>query len=460
MSKDYTQLAKEIIKNVGGEENVNSLAHCVTRLRFKLKDEKKVNVEALRQLNGVLKVMIAAGQYQVVIGTEVGDVFDTILKLYKINGEGKVVEEQEDEAEEKKQSILNKLIDTISGIFLPFMSAFTGAGLLKGFLILFTTLGWLDKSTTTYTILYSAADSVFFFMPIFLGYCAGKKFGAKPFISMAIAGAMCYPSITALAGSETPVTFFQIPVQMITYTSSVLPILVAAFVQAKLEKVLYKVIPKVVQNIFIPVLDLVILVPLSFIVIGPITNVAGNSLAAIIQGMLEFCPLIAGFIMAATWPIMIIFGMHWAFMPIVMNNYAVLGYDYILPLTVGANFGIAAACIAVFLKTKNNELKQVSGSASISALIGGVTEPAVYGVLLKYKKPFMLVCLINGIGGAICAVAGTTRTAQVSVSILTIPAIYAMSGIYAIIAIMVSFIGSFLIVYLFGYSDKMLVTKK
>lgn len=459
MSKDYTQLAKEIIKNVGGEENVNSLAHCVTRLRFKLKDEKKVNVEALRQLNGVLKVMIAAGQYQVVIGTEVGDVFDTILKLYKINGEGKVVEEQEDETEEKKQSILNKLIDTISGIFLPFMSAFTGAGLLKGFLILFTTLGWLDKSTTTYTILYSAADSVFFFMPIFLGYCAGKKFGAKPFISMAIAGAMCYPSITALAGSETPVTFFQIPVQMITYTSSVLPILVAAFVQAKLEKVLYKVIPKVVQNIFIPVLDLVILVPLSFIVIGPITNVAGNSLAAIIQGMLEFCPLVAGFIMAATWPIMIIFGMHWAFMPIVMNNYAVLGYDYILPLTVGANFGIAAACIAVFLKTKNNELKQVSGSASISALIGGVTEPAVYGVLLKYKKPFMLVCLINGIGGAICAVAGTTRTAQVSVSLLTIPAIYAMSGIYAIIAIMVSFIGSFLIVYLFGYSDKMLQNK-
>lgn len=459
MSKDYTQLAQEIIKNVGGEENVNSLAHCVTRLRFKLKDEKKANVEALRQLNGVLKVMIAAGQYQVVIGTEVGDVFDTILKLYKINGQGEVVEAQEDDEEEKKQSILNKLIDTISGIFLPFMSAFTGAGLLKGFLILFTTLGWLDKSTTTYTILYSAADSVFFFMPIFLGYCAGKKFGAKPFISMAIAGAMCYPSITALAGSETAVTFFQIPVQMITYTSSVLPILVAAFVQAKLEKVLYKVIPKVVQNIFIPVLDLVILVPLSFIVIGPITNVAGNSLAAIIQGMLEFCPLVAGFIMAATWPIMIIFGMHWAFMPIVMNNYAVLGYDYILPLTVGANFGIAAACIAVFLKTKNNELKQVSGSASISALIGGVTEPAVYGVLLKYKRPFILVCLINGIGGAICAVAGTTRTAQVSVSLLTIPAIYAMSGIYAIVSIIVSFIGSFLIVYLFGYSDKMLQNK-
>lgn len=458
MAKDYTQLANEIIKNVGGEDNVISLAHCVTRLRFKLRDDKKVNVEALKEINGVLKVMIAGGQHQVVIGTEVADVFDTILRLYNIKGQGEV--EAEDEGtEEKKQGFFNKFVDLISGIFMPFMGAFAGAGLLKGFLILFTTMGWLDQASTTYSILFSAADSAFYFMPIFLGYCAGKKFGANPFISMGIAAAMCHPTITALNGSETPVTFMGIPVQMINYTSSVLPIIVTAYVQSVMEKVLNKWIPKMVRGIFVPILDLGLLVPLAFIVIGPVTSIAGNFVAGIIQNLLGLSPLIAGFALAAGWPVMILFGIHWAFIPIVMNNYAVLGYDYILPITVGANFGIAAACIAVFLKTKNNELKQVSGAASISALIGGVTEPGVYGVLLKNKRTFTLVCLINGIGGAICAVAGVTRTAQVSVSLLTIPAIYAMCGIYAIIAMAISFFGALVVTYLFGYSDKMIQAK-
>lgn len=462
MAKDYNALAKTIVELVGGEENVISLAHCVTRLRFKLKDESKADTEKLNSTQGVIKVMQAGGQYQVVIGTDVGDVYDIILKTTHITaaGEAQATEAEiaADTAPAEKQKLSAILVDTISGIFTPFLGAFTGAGLLKGFLVLFTTLGWLDKTTTTYTILNAAGDGVFYFLPIFLAYCAGTKFGAKPFISMSIAAAMVYPNMTALFSitDPVPVDFFGIPVHMISYTSSVLPIIAACFVQAKFEKLLNRVIPKLLRGIFIPVLDLVVIVPLSFIVIGPVTDLLGRGVSTIIETGLNLCPPVGGFLMAALWPVMIIFGIHWAFVPIALNNLAVLGYDYLLPLTVGCNFGIAAACLAVFLKTKNKELKEVAGPDIISALIGGVTEPAVYGILLKFKKPMVIVCLVNGIGGAICAIFNVTRNVQMSVNLLTIPAIWAVYGPWGVVSIVISFVGSFVLTWLFGYSDDML----
>lgn len=457
MAKDYNQLAKEIIAKVGGEENVISLAHCVTRLRFKLKDESKADTEGLSKIRGVIKVLQAGGQYQVVIGNDVADAYDAVLRNSHIKAAGEDAATARDGAPAAKQKIGDILVDTVSGIFTPFLGAFTGAGLLKGFLVLFVTLGWLDNTSTTYTILNAAGDGVFYFLPIFLAYCAGTKFGAKPFISMAIASALVYPNITALFSSTEPipVDFFGIPVQMISYTSSVLPIIVVCFVQAQFEKLLNRVIPKLVRGVFVPVLDLVILVPLTFIVVGPVTGLIGDLLSTAIEAGMNICPPLAGFAMAALWPVMIIFGVHWAFVPIALNNLAVLGYDYLLPLTVGCNFGIAAACLAIFLKTKKNDLRQTAGPATISALIGGVTEPAVYGVLLKYRLPMIIVCLVNGVGGAVCAIFNVTRDVQMSVNLLTIPAIWAVYGPWAIVAIAISFVGSFVLTWLFGYSDKM-----
>ncbi len=334
MAKDYNVLAKSIVELVGGEENVVSLAHCVTRLRFKLKDVSLAKTEEIKKLNGVLKVMEAAGQYQVVIGTDVGDVYDIILKTTHITAAGvaqaSAAETTADTAPAEKQKLSAVLIDTISGIFTPFLGAFTGAGLLKGFMVLFVTLGVLDKSTTTYAILNAAGDGVFYFLPIFLAYCAGSKFGAKPFISMAIASALVYPNITALFSATDPIAvdFFGISVHMISYTSSVLPIIAACFVQAKLEKLLNRVIPKMLRGIFIPVLDLLILVPLTFIVVGPVTDILGNGLSTIIEAGMHLCPPLGGFLMAALWPVMIIFGIHWAFVPIALNNLAVLPFGY------------------------------------------------------------------------------------------------------------------------------------
>ena len=349
------------------------------------------------------------------------------------------------------------MIDIVSSIFTPFLGAFTGAGLLKGFLVLFVTLGLLDKSTTTYTILNAAGDGVFYFLPIFLAYCAGNKFDAKPFISMAIAAALVYPNITALfsATDPIPVEFLGIPVKMVSYTSSVLPIIVVCFVQAKFEKLINRVIPQIVRNIFLPVLDLLILVPLTFIVIGPITTAAANGISVAIQSLLRLCPPLGGALMAGLWPVMILFGIHWAIMSIGFANLGILGYDYLLPLTVSCNFSIAIATLAVFLKSKKKNVKQVAGPASITALIGGVTEPAIYGILLKYKKPLIMVCIANAVGGAICGAFNVTRNVQMSVNLLTLPAIWAVYGPWAIVAIAVVCVLVFALVWLFGYKDEM-----
>lgn len=455
MAKDYNQLAKSIVEKIGGEENVASLTHCVTRLRFVLKDEAKADDSAVAAIPGVLKVMKSAGQYQVVIGQDVGNAYDAVLKNFNIKANGEI--EDKDAAAEDlgggKKKIFDIFVDTISGIFFPFMGAFAGVGLLKGILALLTTLSLLDKSTTTYTILYAAADGMFYFLPIFLAYTAGKKFGANPFVSMCIAAAMLYPNITALQSAGDPVTFIGIPVKLISYSSTVLPIIAATFAQAKLEKLLNKIFPKMVRGLFVPMLVLIIIVPLSFIVIGPVTDFVGSWLAKGIQWLLDVAPGIGGFLIAALWPIMIIFGIHWGVVPIVMNNHATLGYDMILPLTVGCNFGIAAACLAVFLRTRNREMKQVAGSATISALIGGITEPGVYGVLIKYKKIFAAMCLFNGIGGVIGGLAHMTRDSMISVNLLTLPAVAAVYGKVSLICIAVSMIGTFLTTFLFLYKD-------
>lgn len=462
MAKDFTQLGQDIVKYVGGEDNIISLAHCVTRLRFKLKDESKADKATLTGFKGVMQVLQSGGQYQVVIGNDVNDVYDAILKTTNVKaaGEEAVSAPASTGAGTEKMTIGAKLVDMISSIFMPFMGAFTGAGLLKGFLVLFTTVGWLDKASTTYTILYAAADGVFYFMPFFLAYTAGKKFGAKPFVSMALAAAMVYPNLTALYSGGEAVTFLGIPVKLISYASSVLPIIVTCYVQGKFEALLNKFIPKVVRGLFVPLLDMILLFPAALIVIGPVTDAVGNGLAAGITAALNFCPPVAGFLMAALWPVMIIFGVHWGFVPIVMNNLAVLGYDAILPLTIGCNFGIGAACLAVFFKTRNTELKETAGSAAVSAFVGGVTEPGVYGVLLKFKRPMVIMCLVNGIGGALCAIFHVSRTALIGVNLLTLPAVAAMYGPWGIVAIVISIVGSFVLTYLIGFSDKMLETEK
>ncbi len=451
--KDYSKLGKDIVKLVGGEENVESLTHCVTRLRFKLKDEGKAKKDELESLNGVLQVVKASGQYQVVIGQDVTLVYDEIGKCSNILS-GNSSEKEKEETEEKK-TILNVAIDTISGIFLPFISAFMATGLLKGILVIFTTLGILSDQSTTYALLFSMADGMLTFLPIFLAHTAGKKFGANPYVSMAIASALVYPNITALFNEGAAVSFLGIPVTLISYQSSVIPIVVAVFIQAKLEKLVEPRIHQAVRGVIAPIISLVVVGLFTFMVIGPVSNVLAVGLSNGVSALLSICPPLGGALLGFLYPLMLIFGFHWGIIPLAMNNFATMGGDPLFAITMTANFAVAGCTLGVFLKTKKNDVRELSLTAFISALLGGVTEPAIYGVLLKYKKPFAVVCIMSGIGGIILASSGAFLTAMLTGSLMTLPALIAMMGAPVAVAAAIGVIGGAACTFLFGYRDGM-----
>lgn len=451
--KDYSKLAKDIVKLVGGEENVESLTHCVTRLRFKLKDERKAEKEKLEGLNGVLQVVITSGQYQVVIGQDVAFVYEEIIKCSGILSGGSPQKGKKEN--EEKKTILNVAIDTISGIFLPFIGAFMATGLLKGILVIFTTLGILTDQSPTYALLFSMADGMLTFLPIFLAHTAGKKFGANPYVSMAIASALVYPNITALFNAGTAVSFLGIPVTLISYQSSVIPIIAAVFIQAKLEKLIEPRIHRAIRGIIAPIISLVVVGLLTFMVIGPITNVLASGLSNGISALLAICPPVGGALLGFLYPLMLIFGFHWGIIPLAMNNFATLGGDPLFAITMTANFAVAGCTLGVLLRTKKNDVRELSLTAFISALLGGVTEPAIYGVLLKYKRPFAVVCIMSGIGGIILASSGAFLTAMLTGNLMTLPALVAMMGAPMAVAAAIGVIGGAVCTFLFGYRDGM-----
>ena len=409
----YEELAKKIIDNVGGKENINSVTHCITRLRFKLKDEEKANTEVLKNMDGVVTVMKSGGQYQVVIGNHVPDVYEQVLKEGNL---GNVAESSDDSGE--KGSAFDQFIDLISGIFQPVLGVLAATGMIKGFNALFLAFGWLEEASGTYQILNATGDALFYFFPIFLGYTAAKKFNLAPFIGMAIGGALVYPSMAGLSGGEALYTLFEgtlfaspvvleflgIPVILPQggYGSTVIPIILAVFFASKVEKLMKKVIPDVVKLFIVPFATLLIVIPLTFIVIGPVANIAANLIGAATLAIYEFSPIIAGLVIGGFWQVFVIFGLHWGLVPVGINNLTVYGFDPILALSFIASFAQTGAIIGVMLKTKEQKVKTLSIPAIISGLFG-VTEPAIYGISLPLKKPFIISCIGGALGGAALA---------------------------------------------------------
>lgn len=409
----YEELAKKIVANVGGKENVNSVTHCITRLRFKLKDEKKANTETLKNMEGVVTVMKSGGQYQVVIGNHVPDVYEQVLKEGNL---GNVAESSDDSGE--KGSAFDQFIDLISGIFQPVLGVLAATGMINGFNALFLAFGWLEEASGTYQILNATGDALFYFFPIFLGYTAAKKFNLAPFIGMAIGGALVYPSMAGLSGGEALYTLFEgtlfaspvvleflgIPVILPQggYGSTVIPIILAVFFASKVEKLMKKVIPDVVKLFIVPFATLLIVIPLTFIVIGPVANIAANLIGAATLAIYEFSPIIAGLVIGGFWQVFVIFGLHWGLIPVGINNLTVYGFDPILALAFIASFAQTGAIIGVMLKTKEQKVKTLSIPAIISGLFG-VTEPAIYGISLPLKKPFIISCIGGALGGAALA---------------------------------------------------------
>lgn len=397
----YQDVARDILTHVGGRENIVSLVHCATRLRFKLKDQKQADAQALKNNPGVIMVVESGGQFQVVIGNHVHDVYNAVC------AEAGIVEDGVQPASEpgEKVNILSRLIDIVSAVFTPFIGVMAASGILKGLLAVAVVFGWLTTESGTYKLWFAASDSLFYFFPLALGYTAGKKFGGNPFVTMAIGGALTHPVVmqaleaSSQAGAATEY-FLGIPVTFINYSSSVIPIIFAAWVSCWLEKQGNKLLPSAMRNFFSPLFCLAITVPLTFLLIGPVATWLSQMLAHGYQAIYALAPWLAGGVMGAIWQVCVIFGLHWGLVPLMINNLSVLGHDTMMPLLLPAVMGQVGATLGVFIRTRDKKLKVLAGSA-FTAGIFGITEPAVYGVTLPNRRPFIFGCVAGAVGGVI-----------------------------------------------------------
>ena len=459
MAKNYDALAKTIIKNVGGKDNVISVVHCTTRLRFKLKDEKKANDD--------VTVVKAGGQYQVVIGNEVADVYEAVLKEGGFSGGGQVAD---DDLDDSNMSLMDKAIDLISGIFTPILGPMAAAGMIKGLTAMCASFGWLAKTSGTYEVLYAIGDGFFYFLPLILAITSAKKFKVDRFTAITIGAAMCYPAMVAMNSSkkvlfdlfngtflhsQVHATFLGIPIISMNYTSTVIPIILAVWFASVVEKWCKKWIPTVVKTFLVPFVTLLIVVPLTFLIIGPLATWIGNALAAITSAVYNFSPVLAGILLGGFWQVFVIFGVHWGFVAVMMSNIAALGYDPILGLSLGASFAQIGVVLAILLQTKDQKLKGIALPAFLSGIFG-VTEPAIYGVTLPRKKPFVLSCIAAGIGGGLIGFFGTKMYMMGGMGVFVIPAAIGpktgvdMSVYGLMIAMAVSFVLGFILQMVLG----------
>ncbi|MEK5175589.1 beta-glucoside-specific PTS transporter subunit IIABC [Heyndrickxia sp. FSL W8-0496] len=450
---NYQQIAHDILNNVGGKDNVSGLTHCYTRLRFVLKDNKKANKDRLLQLEGIISVVENSGQYQVVIGNKVTKVYDELMLILGEVSEGK-------SNKEEKLSVGNKILNTVTAIFTPIIPAIAASGMLKGILaiaVMIATYFWgIDiKEYNTYIILNAASNALFYFFPIILGVAAARVFKANIYIAMILAATLCYPDIVTLMTGEDIVTLFGISVTKANYVSSVIPIIIAVFILSYVQRFFEKYIPEVLKIIMVPTLSLLVMVPATLIVFGPIGIYIGNFVNWIYYYIMDFSPTLLGAFIGGMWCVLVIFGAHKTILPIGINDVAQTGRQNLLAFAGAANFSQAGAALGVFLKTKNKGLKTVSASATITALFG-ITEPAIYGANLRLKKPMVYAVISGALGGALMGWGGSYGTAFANQGVLTIP-VYMEAGTKAflcyLIGCAIAFFGACLMTVLLGFKD-------
>lgn len=467
----YEKLATQILENVGGKENINSLTHCITRLRFKLKDESKANDDVLKNMDGVVTVMKSGGQYQVVIGNHVPHVYADVCKVAGISADVDTA----GGAEEK--NLFNKLIDILSGCFQPILGPMCAGGIIKGInAILIFILGATYKTTGTYIMLNAIGDAVFFFMPIILGYSAARKFKVNVVTGMIIGAALCYSSVQASAMSALgdPIgslplvgdyytTFLGIPWIGTTFTSSVFPVVVIMALAGKIEALAKKYIPEVIQTFFVPVVTLLVSLILGFLIIGPVVVTATNLLKDMFTAIYTFSPILMAVVVGLVWQVLVIFGLHWSLIPISIMNITTYGFDTILIGSFSASFAQVGAIVAMYFKLNNPKTKQLVLPATISGIFG-VTEPAIYGLSLPKKVPFLMSCIAAAIASSIMGIFGVLKYTTGGLGIFSVmnfisPEGNAFGMWIAIITAVVATVLGFVLTIIF-FKDKEVVETK
>ena len=449
MSK-HEQTAKSVLEKIGGESNVKTMTHCMTRLRFELRDNNKADRAALENTPGVMGTNIAGTQFQVIIGNDVPKVYEQINKIGAFGGGGAA---QDDDAPKKKSNPFSALLDIISGIFTPLLPALAGAGMIKALLSVSDAFGWMAADGSTYQILKVIGDGTFFFLPILIAFSAAKKFGSSMFLAAAIAGAVLHPELTALFGSGGDLNFLGLPVTVVTYSSSVIPILLAIWASSYVEKFLDKVIPSALKLLFVPMLTLLVIVPATLIAFGPVGSIIGEGLAGGITWLLDNTGIFGGLVLGGTMSLIIMTGMHWALVPIAILSLAEQNFDYILPIMFAANLGQAGATFGVFLRSRNPQFKALSLSTSFSAMMG-ITEPAMYGVNMRLKKPFVSGLIGGAAGGAIYGLFHVKIYVMAGGAGLPgIPAMIGPTFTYGMIGMAVAFAVGAAVTFVMGFKD-------
>lgn len=467
MAKDYTELAQDIVAHVGGKDNIIKLVHCVTRLRFTLKDESKADDDYLKQRDGIVTVVKAGGQYQVVIGNHVPDVYDTVLKVAGIQGEGGI---DVNEGDVPQGNLFDQFIALVSGLFQPMLGALSAAGMIKGLVAILAAVG-VKETSGLYIILNAAGDGFFQFLPVILALTAAKRFKMEQFTALALSFALAYPNIAASFANGN-VDFLGLPVifPSSSYLQTVLPIILTVWVGSKIEKFFKKIIPDVVKVFVVPFFVILITVPLAYLAIGPVMNWASNLIGVIFTNIYGFSPIVFGILLGALWQVLVMFGLHWGLVPIAILDFSTKGWSTLLVASTAICFAQAGALLNIFLRTKEDKVKQLTIPAFISALFG-VTEPAIYGITLPMCTPFIMTCVAGAIQGAFLGFFNTTAYTMGGMGLFAIPSYFTPKHVpagantdvnnvwYFLIAILMSFVLGFVLTqltkipYLYGGPD-------
>lgn len=440
--------AKEIVGLVGGEANVASLVHCATRLRFELKDGSKFQKEKLEKLSYVLKVLVSGGQYQVVIGPNVDAYYDAIFAVAKIEGGDNTTLQSTE-----KVKLSDKILKVISGAFSPLIPLMAGSGMIKALLTLFTTIGVMSDSSSTYLILSAAGNACFYFMPVFLGITISKQLKANAFVGGAIGAALLEPNFTGLLSAEGAVNFLGIPVTPIDYQATIFPIFIAILVYAYLDKSLRKVTPQSLQYFLVPMVCLMIMVPFTVILFGPVGTTIGNYVSSFVMWLFSISGTLAGIVLGAAYPFLTMLGLHWGFTPITLQNLDQFGGDIIEGVCVCAVWAQMGIALGSYLKAqKNSKLKSIAGPTFITGFFAGVTEPILYSIVMEYKRLMVVVAISGACGGAIAGTLGVTMDAYVFHNIFS-AAVMSYSPIWAYaIAVLTSLAVATILTYTWGLS--------
>ena len=467
MAKDYTELAQDIVAHVGGKDNIIKLVHCVTRLRFTLKDESKADDDYLKQRDGIVTVVKAGGQYQVVIGNHVPDVYDTVLKVAGIQGEGGI---DVNEGDVPQGNLFDQFIALVSGLFQPILGALSAAGMIKGLVAILAAVG-VKETSGLYVILNAAGDGFFQFLPVILALTAAIRFKMEQFTALALSFALAYPNIAASFANGN-VDFLGPPVifPSSSYLQTVLPIILTVWVGSKIEKFFKKIIPDVVKVFVVPFFVILITVPLAYLAIGPVMNWASNLIGVIFTNIYGFSPIVFGILLGALWQVLVMFGLHWGLVPIAILDFSTKGWSTLLVASTAICFAQAGALLNIFLRTKEDKVKQLTIPAFISALFG-VTEPAIYGITLPMRTPFIMTCVAGAIQGAFLGFFNTTAYTMGGMGLFAIPSYFTPKHVpagantdvnnvwYFLIAILMSFVLGFVLTqltkipYLYGGPD-------